>query len=110
VVLRRLEDSSPFWELTPREREVLSEVAAGLSNAAIARSFGVSKRAVERHIAAIFRKSDLLVSDDESRRVAVTLLYLRSRRASTRAAGLTDDARALRAEARLAVLRKTQAL
>ena len=88
VAQRRREDASPLSRLTRREREVLSEVAAGWSNAAIAGSLGISKRAVERHIASIFRKRGLSGAEDESRRVAVTLLYLGSSFASGRAEGV----------------------
>jgi DNA-binding NarL/FixJ family response regulator len=80
AVERRRQNASPLSWLTPREHEVLSEIAAGWSNAAIARSLSISKRAVERHIASIFRKCALPIDGDESRRVAVTLLYLQSRR------------------------------
>jgi DNA-binding NarL/FixJ family response regulator len=99
---RTFEDLSPLSRLTLREREVLSEVASGLSNAAIADLLGITKRAVERHIASIFRKCALSRSSDEIPRVAVTLLYLRSHLAAARAVSLADDARALEDEARAA--------
>ena len=63
-------------ELTPREREILALIAEGRSNAAIAGSLAVTKRAVERHINAIFRKLDLEESEEISRRVKAALLYL----------------------------------
>jgi DNA-binding NarL/FixJ family response regulator len=103
---RRRQKASPLSWLTPREHEVLSEIAAGWSNAAIARSFAISKRAVERHIASIFRKCALSIDGGESRRVAVTLLYLRSNLACAEAAKPQDDARALRAEPRRHVRRR----
>jgi len=103
---RRGEEASPVARLTAREREVLSVIAAGWSNAAIARSFAISKRAVERHIGSIFRKCDVSTAEDESRRVAVTLMFLRSSFAFAPAEMLTDDARSLRAEARLQVERQ----
>ena len=62
--------------LTPREREILSLVAAAHSNRAIAGELGISKRAVERHINAIFAKLDLGDSEDVSRRVKAALVYL----------------------------------
>jgi DNA-binding NarL/FixJ family response regulator len=68
--------ASPLDELTPREREVLAEVAAGKSNAAIAGSLFLTKRAVEKHINAIFMKLNLRESADTSRRVKATLIYL----------------------------------
>jgi DNA-binding NarL/FixJ family response regulator len=69
---------SPLDELTPREREVLAEMAEGKSNAAIAESLVLTKRAVEKHVGAIFQKLGL--EDDEvvSRRVTAVLLYLAS--------------------------------
>jgi DNA-binding NarL/FixJ family response regulator len=102
----RRKKASPLSWLTPRKHEVLSEIAAGWSNAAIARSFAISKRAVERHIASIFRKCALPIDGDESCRVAVTLMYLRSSPACAEAEKLQDDARALRAEARQHVRRR----
>jgi DNA-binding NarL/FixJ family response regulator len=63
-------------ELTPRELEVLGLIAEGRSNAAIAAQLVVTKRAVERHINAIFRKLGLEDSADVSRRVQAALLYL----------------------------------
>jgi DNA-binding NarL/FixJ family response regulator len=68
--------ASPLDELTAREREVLAEVAAGKSNAAIAGSLFLTKRAVEKHINAIFMKLNLRESADTSRRVKATLMYL----------------------------------
>ena len=50
---------SPLAALTPREREVLAEIAQGKSNAAIAESLVLTKRAVEKHINSIFFKLDL---------------------------------------------------
>jgi len=67
---------SPLDELTPREREVLSLIAQGRSNAAIADSLVVTKRAVERHVNSIFSKLDLGDGEDVSRRVQAALLYL----------------------------------
>ncbi len=68
--------ASPLDELTAREREVLAEVATGKSNAAIATSLFLTKRAVEKHINAIFMKLNLRESEDTSRRVKAALLYL----------------------------------
>jgi DNA-binding NarL/FixJ family response regulator len=62
--------------LTPRERELLSEIAAGKSNGAIARSLFLTKRAVEKHVNSIFSKLDLPETEDVSRRVKATLIYL----------------------------------
>jgi DNA-binding NarL/FixJ family response regulator len=68
--------ASPLDELTAREREVLAEVAVGKSNAAIAASLFLTKRAVEKHINAIFMKLNLRESEDTSRRVKAALIYL----------------------------------
>lgn len=69
--------ASPLDRLSPREVEVLSEVARGRSNAAIAYHFGISVRAVEKHVSAIFTKLDLLDDADTHRRVKAALLALR---------------------------------
>jgi DNA-binding NarL/FixJ family response regulator len=62
--------------LTPRELEVLEELASGKSNSAIAESLYLSERAVEKHINSIFTKLDLLPERDTNRRVRAVLLYL----------------------------------
>jgi DNA-binding NarL/FixJ family response regulator len=67
---------TPLEELTPRELEILGLIAEGRSNNAIAGELVVTKRAVERHINAIFRKLELEESEDISRRVKAALLYL----------------------------------
>ena len=69
-------DSSPLAELTMREREVLAEIAQGRSNAAIAESLVLTKRAVEKHINAIFMKLGLAQADDVSKRVKAALIFL----------------------------------
>jgi DNA-binding NarL/FixJ family response regulator len=68
--------NSPLSELTPREREILAEIAEGKSNAAIARSFVLTKRAVEKHVNSIFAKLDLPGPESVSRRVKAALLFL----------------------------------
>ena len=67
---------SRLADLTPRERELLAEIAAGKSNGAIASSLFLTKRAVEKHVNSIFSKLDLPETDDVSRRVKATLIYL----------------------------------
>ena len=69
-------EQSPLAELTPREREVLAEMAEGKSNAAIAESLVLSKRAVEKHVNAIFMKLGLAASENVSKRVKATLIFL----------------------------------
>jgi DNA-binding NarL/FixJ family response regulator len=84
VQARVLGVKSPLADLTPREREVLAELAQGKSNAAIATSLVLSKRAVEKHINAIFLKLDLASPDDVSRRVMATLVFLAGGEQTTR--------------------------
>jgi DNA-binding NarL/FixJ family response regulator len=69
---------SPLNDLTRRELEVLGEMAKGWSNAAIADTLVLSKRAVEKHVGSILQK--LCDEDDAviSRRVSAVLLYLAS--------------------------------
>jgi DNA-binding NarL/FixJ family response regulator len=62
--------------LTPREREVLSLLAQGRSNTAIAESLTISPRVVEKHVASIFAKLGLAPSDNDNRRVIAALKYL----------------------------------
>jgi DNA-binding NarL/FixJ family response regulator len=75
---------SPLAQLTPREREVLAEIAEGKSNAAIAESLVLTKRAVEKHINTIFAKLDLDDSRDASKRVKATLMLLSEQAESAR--------------------------
>ena len=75
LVLRQPE-RSPLGQLTPREREVLAQIAEGKSNAAIAKSLVLTKRAVEKHINSIFMKLGLSYADDVSKRVKATLMFL----------------------------------
>jgi DNA-binding NarL/FixJ family response regulator len=67
---------SPLAELTGREREVLAEIATGDSNAAIADTLFLTKRAVEKHINSIFIKLNLAFAEDVSKRVTAALLFL----------------------------------
>jgi len=69
-------EGSKLVRLTPRELETLGLVAEGRSNAAIAGSLVITKRAVERHINTIFGKLELRESDDVNRRVTAALMYL----------------------------------
>ena len=74
------QEHSPLAQLSDRESEVLAEIAQGKSNSAIAESLFLTKRAVEKHINSIFLKLDLRDSDDVSRRVKATLMYLSDNR------------------------------
>jgi len=76
VAARARAERSPLLELTPREREVLSEIAEGKSNTAIAESLVLTKRAVEKHINSIFTKLGLGDANDVSKRVKATLVFL----------------------------------
>jgi DNA-binding NarL/FixJ family response regulator len=70
---------SPLARLTPRELELLTAVAEGRSNAAMADTFVLSKRAVEKHITGIFLKLGLTHEgnrDEVSKRVMAVLMYL----------------------------------
>jgi DNA-binding NarL/FixJ family response regulator len=67
---------SPLNDLTPRELEILTFVARGHSNQAIADELVLTKRAVEKHINAIFLKLGLTDAADVSRRVKAALIYL----------------------------------
>ena len=73
---RRREDA--LAELTEREREVLSLVAEGLSNKAIAARLFVTERTVEAHVKQIFLKLRLDTNPDSHRRVLAVLAYLRA--------------------------------
>jgi DNA-binding NarL/FixJ family response regulator len=72
-------ERSPLSELTPRELEVLAAIAEGKSNAAISDTLVLTKRAVEKHINAIFLKLNLSHSqsaEDVSPRVKAALVFL----------------------------------
>ena len=68
--------ASEVDRLTPREREILAEMAQGKSNAAIAATLVLSTRAVEKHTNSIFSKLGLSEEVDVNRRVKAVLLYL----------------------------------
>jgi DNA-binding NarL/FixJ family response regulator len=71
--------ASRLAKLTPRELEVLGEIAQGKNNAAIAGSLFLTERAVEKHITAILAKLGLSHERDTNRRVRAVLLYLDER-------------------------------
>ena len=68
---------SPLAQLTEREREVLSEMAQGKNNAAIAASLFLTERAVEKHINSLFHKLGLTEETEGHRRVLAVLAFLR---------------------------------
>jgi DNA-binding NarL/FixJ family response regulator len=77
-ILGRSRRSSELDRLTPREREVLTLMAEGLSNAGIAERLVVSGGAVEKHISNVFMKLDLEPGEAAHRRVLAVLTYLRA--------------------------------
>jgi DNA-binding NarL/FixJ family response regulator len=76
VALRGGGDRSPLQDLTPRELDVLREMAEGKNNAAIAETLRVSERAVEKAIHSIFLKLGLAWESAVHKRVKAVILYL----------------------------------
>ena len=76
VIGKRKEGRSDLDRLTPRETEVLAEMAQGKSNGAIAATLVLSERAVEKHTNSIFSKLGLSEERDLNRRVKAVLVYL----------------------------------
>src|SRR6185312_3370924 len=91
VHARGIAANSPLNELTVREREVLGEIAQGKSNTAIAESLFLTKRAVEKHINAIFLKLGLADSQDVSKRVKAALMLLAETGRGAVAAGPAEE-------------------
>ena len=79
VAARSRSAASPLRHLTTREGEILSEMAQGKNNAAIAATLVLSDRAVEKHIGSIFSKLGLTEEQDVNRRVKAVLLFLADR-------------------------------
>jgi DNA-binding NarL/FixJ family response regulator len=76
-LLGRRRRGNPLDALSPREREVLSLMAEGRSNAAIAAELVVTDGAVEKHVSNIFAKLGLPATANDHRRVLAVLTYLR---------------------------------
>lgn len=72
---------SPLESLSPRELEVLTEMATGATNAAIAESLHVTPHSVEKHASAIFAKLGLVEDVEVNRRVKAVVLFLAGRSA-----------------------------
>lgn len=77
-IIGRSQHTSDIDRLTPREREVLTLMAEGLSNAGIAERLVVSAGAVEKHISNVFVKLGLEAEESQHRRVLAVLTYLRN--------------------------------
>ena len=76
LLTRRSAADDPMSVLTGREREVLSLMAEGRSNAAIATRLFITEKAVSKHTASIFNRLALPPSEDDNRRVLAVLAYL----------------------------------
>jgi DNA-binding NarL/FixJ family response regulator len=71
-------DDGPLTALTPREREVLEQIAEGRSNKGIGERLGVSTGVVQKHVGAVFAKLGIPDSEDDHRRILAVLTFLRS--------------------------------
>ena len=76
LLTRRSAADDPMSVLTAREREVLSLMAEGRSNAAIAARLFITEKAVSKHTNSIFTRLALPPSEDDNRRVLAVLAYL----------------------------------
>jgi DNA-binding NarL/FixJ family response regulator len=81
TIVEVLVESTSRMALSPRELEVLSHMATGKTNAAVAAELVLSERAVEKHTNSIFAKLGLSEEKDVNRRVAAVLLYLSEQQA-----------------------------
>jgi DNA-binding NarL/FixJ family response regulator len=70
------DDESPLGQLTPRERDVLREMAEGKNNAAIAEALVLTERSVQKVIHSIFQKLGLTWETAVHKRVKAVILYL----------------------------------
>ena len=83
VVRKERAAGSLLGTLTPREREVLEQMAQGKNNATIAKALVLTERAVQKHINSVFSKLGLGDSTDVDRRVAAVLKLLDAKSAGT---------------------------
>jgi DNA-binding NarL/FixJ family response regulator len=77
-LLSRARDDGPLQTLTDREREVLEQIAEGLSNQAIATEMDITLRSVEKYVSSVFTKLGLPATGHEHRRVLAVLQFLRA--------------------------------
>ncbi len=70
------QERSPLAGLTPRELEVLQQMATGSNNSVTAKSLFMSERAVEKHVGSLFQKLGLVDEGEVNRRVMAVLTYL----------------------------------
>ena len=77
-MLDRRRIRGPLDALSPRQRDVLAQMAEGHSNRAIAETLGIAERAVERDVGAIFAKLELPAGNEGHRRVLAVLTFLRA--------------------------------
>ena len=74
----RAQDHGPLQTLTERERQVLEQIAEGLSNQAIAEEMQITLRSVEKYVSSVFTKLGLPTTGHEHRRVLAVLRFLRA--------------------------------
>jgi DNA-binding NarL/FixJ family response regulator len=79
-MLGRRRREGPLDDLSPRERDVLAQLAEGKSNQGIAEELVVTSAAVEKHVTSIFHKLGLATSPTGHRRVLAALTYIRDAR------------------------------
>jgi DNA-binding NarL/FixJ family response regulator len=79
-MMGRRRDQGPLAVLSPRDREVLKEMAEGKSNRGIAEHLTISEASVEKHVTSIFHKLGLETSPTGHRRVLAALTYIRDAR------------------------------
>jgi DNA-binding NarL/FixJ family response regulator len=77
-LMGRRREHDPLEELSPREREVLTLMAEGLSNSGICGRLFLSPKTVETHVHSIFMKLRLAPAADDHRRVLAVLAFLRA--------------------------------
>jgi DNA-binding NarL/FixJ family response regulator len=77
-LLSKRREAGPLDDITPREREVLEQMAEGRSNQGIAERLAISERGVQKHVTSIFDKLGIPAGTDDHRRVLAVLTFLRS--------------------------------